>query len=68
MPPQSEDVEARMATTPGRVGGSEYAATKAEDAELDQMVRAASVPNLAALMASAVKKGLITPTTGYGNA
>ena len=50
------------------VSGDAYAATKQEDDELDHMVQEASIPNLAALMKDAVKKGLITPTKGYASA
>jgi hypothetical protein len=63
-----EEVEARMATSQSRVSGGDYAANSRDDDELDRMVSEASVPNLGALMKSALKQGLITPTKGYASA
>ncbi len=55
-----------------RVGGSEYCAehqhVDLSTEELDRMVRAASIPNLAGLMRQAVSSGSITPTKGYAPA
>ena len=37
-----------------------------DDDSLDQLVEAASVPNLAALFKRGKEAGLLKPTTGYG--
>lgn len=37
-----------------------------DDGSLDQLIEAASVPNLAALFQRGKDAGLLKPTTGYG--
>jgi hypothetical protein len=46
--------------------GSKGGTVSVDDGSLDQMVEAASVPNLAALFQAGKKAGLLKPTTGYG--
>lgn len=41
------------------------AADRAREAAQDEMIAQASIPNAAALLRRATKKGLIQPTSGY---
>lgn len=45
--------------------GSKGGTVSEDDGSLDQLVEAASVPNLAALFEAGKKAGLLKPVTGY---